>query len=293
MKFRFWGVRGSIPSPGPNTVKYGGNTTCIEVRTSDNDLIILDAGTGIHVLGHKLLERMPIDAHIFITHTHWDHIQGLPFFMPLFVSGNDISIYGSLDPVTHEKINRALSAQLQYSYFPIQEAQLKAKINFLTISPGVPVQVGRALITPTILNHPVLNYGYRVDCDGQSIFFTGDYEKHLNIYNADDDDYQPFQCYLDAKQEEVIQAMENVDALIIDSSFTQREYAARQGWGHGTYESAIELGIAAKVKSLFLTHHEPMRTDADLDRIYQDLLDRYPLLNYPFFIAQEGIDICL
>jgi phosphoribosyl 1,2-cyclic phosphodiesterase len=293
MKFKFWGVRGSIPSPGPHTVKYGGNTTCIEIRTDNNDLIILDAGTGIHALAQSLLKQMPIDAHIFITHTHWDHIQGLPFFLPIFIPNNRISLYGSLDPVTDEKINRALSVQLQYSYFPIQEAQLKAKIDYVTIRPGDPVKVGNAIITPIILNHPVLNFGYRVDCDGQSIFFTGDYEIQTNIYDAQDEDYEPFQRYLDEKQKEVIQAMKDVDALVMDSSFTEEEYAAKHGWGHGTYDSAIALAAAANAKKLFFTHHEPTRTDAELDEIYLALLKKHPRLSGQLFIAREGIDISL
>lgn len=139
MRFKFWGVRGSIPAPGLHTVKYGGHTTCIEVRTNDNDLIILDAGTGIHALAQNLLKEIPVKAHIFITHTHWDHIQGLPFFIPIFIPNNHIKIYGGLDPVTHESINRALSVQLQYSYFPIREAQLNARIEYITIKPGEPV----------------------------------------------------------------------------------------------------------------------------------------------------------
>jgi len=293
MKFKFWGVRGSIPSPGPNTVKYGGNTTCIEIRTNDGDLIILDAGTGIHALAQSLLKEMPINAHIFITHTHWDHIQGLPFFIPIFIPGNQISIYGGLDPVTHEQINRALTVQLQYSFFPIQEAQLKARIHYLTISAGIPVKVGSATITPIILNHPVLNFGYRIDCDGQSIFFTGDYEMPLNIYQPDDEDHEQFQCYIDEQKKEVLLAMKDVDALIIDSPFTKSEYANKHGWGHGTYDSAIELSRAANAKRLFLTHHEPTRTDAELDKIYQDLLEANPDLNFQLSLAREGVDILL
>jgi phosphoribosyl 1,2-cyclic phosphodiesterase len=293
MKFKFWGVRGSIPSPGPNTVKYGGNTTCIEIRTDGGDLIILDAGTGIHALAQNLLKEMPINAHIFITHTHWDHIQGLPFFIPIFIPGNRISIYGGLDPVTHEQINRALTVQLQYSFFPIQEAQLKARINYLTISAGIPVKVGSATVTPIILNHPVLNFGYRIDCDGQSIFFTGDYEMQLNIYQPDDEDHAQFQCYIEEQKKEVLLAMKDVDALIIDSPFTKSEYASKHGWGHGTYDSAIELSRAANAKRLFLTHHEPTRTDAELDKIYQNLLEAYPDLSFQLIIAREGVDIRL
>jgi ribonuclease BN (tRNA processing enzyme) len=258
MKFKFWGVRGSIPTPGANTVKYGGNTTCIEIRTNDNDLIILDAGTGIHALAQHLLRELPVNAHIFITHTHWDHIQGLPFFIPIFIPGNQITIYGGMDPVTNETINRALSVQLQYSFFPIREAQLNARIDYNTIKPGLPIQVGSATVTPIVLSHPVLNFGYRIDCDGQSIFFTGDYEPQLNIYAPEDEEYAEFQSFVDAKWDEVVLAMHGVDALIVDSSYTNEEYASKQGWGHGTYDSGIKLAMAAQAKK---TVFHPPRTD--------------------------------
>jgi phosphoribosyl 1,2-cyclic phosphodiesterase len=293
MKFKFWGVRGSIPTPGPNTVKYGGNTTCIEIRTDDNDLIILDAGTGIHVLAQNLLKEMPIQAHIFITHTHWDHIQGLPFFIPIFIPNNQITIYGGLDPVTNETINRALSVQLQYSYFPIREAQLNAKMDYITIKPGEPIKVGSATITPIVLSHPVLNFGYRIDCDGQSIFFTGDYEPQLNIYAPEDDEYSEFQSFVDEKWAEVVHAMTDVDALIIDSSYTTEEYASKQGWGHGTYDTGIKLATAAKAKKLFFTHHEPTRSDVSLETIFQNLLQNNPDIDCKLFLAQEGVDISL
>lgn len=293
MKFKFWGVRGSIPTPGPHTVKYGGNTTCIEIRTDDNDLIILDAGTGIHALAQTLLKEMPVHAHIFITHTHWDHIQGLPFFIPIFIPNNRINIYGGIDPVTNETINRALSVQLQYSFFPIREAQLNARIEYTTVKPGVPVKVGSATITPIVLSHPVLNFGYRIDCDGQSIFFTGDYEPQLNIYDPEDDEYTEFQSFVDAKWDEVVLAMKGVDALIVDSSYTTEEYASKQGWGHGTYASGIKLATAAKAKKLFFTHHEPTRTDTSLEAIYQNLLQNRCADSCELLLAQEGVDIHL
>jgi len=293
MKFKFWGVRGSIPTPGANTVKYGGNTTCIEIRTNDNDLIILDAGTGIHALAQHLLRELPVNAHIFITHTHWDHIQGLPFFIPIFIPGNQITIYGGMDPVTNETINRALSVQLQYSFFPIREAQLNARIDYNTIKPGLPIQVGSATITPIVLSHPVLNFGYRIDCEGQSIFFTGDYEPQLNIYAPEDEEYAEFQSFVDAKWDEVVLAMHGVDALIVDSSYTNEEYTSKQGWGHGTYDSGIKLAMAAQAKKLFFTHHEPTRTDASLDAIYQNVLQNNPTTGCELLLAQEGVDIIL
>lgn len=293
MKFKFWGVRGSIPTPGPDTVKYGGNTTCIEIRTDDNDLIILDAGTGIHALAHTLTGEMPITAHIFITHTHWDHIQGLPFFTPMFIKNNRIKIYGGLDPMTNESIHRALSVQLQYSFFPIREAQLDAHIEYFTLKPDEPTRVGNARITPTLLNHPVLNFGYRIDCDGQSLFFTGDYEPQINIYRPSDDGYAEFQSFIEARREKVVSAMRDVDALIVDASYTDKEYASKQGWGHGTYNGALRLAADAHAKRLFLTHHEPVRSDAELDAIYEDLLEKNPEIGFELLLAQEGKEISL
>lgn len=291
MKLRFWGVRGSIATPGPTTVKYGGNTTCIAIRTDSNDLIILDAGTGIHLLGQQLLKHPVKSTHLFITHTHWDHIQGLPFFSSLFIPDNKVKIYGGLDPVTNEGIERALGVQLQYSYFPIREAELNAHIEYNTLKPKESVSIGGAIITPILLNHPVLNFGYRIDCDGQSIFFTGDYEPLFNIYNPEDHEFEEYQFFIDQKQQEIIAAVQGVDALIIDSSYTAEEYVKKKGWGHGTYAGAIQLAKAANVKKLFLTHHEPTRTDEQLEQIYEKLLNDNPELTFEMVLAKEGCDM--
>jgi len=291
MKLRFWGVRGSIATPGPTTVKYGGNTTCIAIRTESNDLIILDAGTGIHLLGQHLLKKPASSTHLFITHTHWDHIQGLPFFSSLFIPNNKVKIYGGLDPVTNEGIERALGVQLQYSYFPIREAELNAHIEYRTLKPKESVNIGGATITPILLSHPVLNFGYRIDCDGQSIFFTGDYEPLFNIYSPEDHEFEEYQIYIDQKQQEIIAAVNGVDALIIDSSYTVEEYEKKKGWGHGTYTGAIQLAKAAKVKKLFFTHHEPTRTDDQLERIYEGLLKDNPDRAFEMVLAKEGTEM--
>jgi len=293
MKFRFWGVRGSIATPGPTTVKYGGNTTCIEITTDNGEIIILDAGTGINPLGQKLLKQLPVTAHIFITHTHWDHIQGLPFFSPIFIPGNEIKIYGGLDPVTNEGIERALGVQLQYSYFPIREAELNASVEYNTIKPGESIFIGETKITPILLSHPVLNFGYRIDSDDQSLFFTGDYEPIFNIYEPDENEYEEYQSFIDQKQQQITEAMQGVDALIIDSSYTSEEYIIKKGWGHGTYDSAIKLANLAKVKKLFFTHHEPTRTDAQLETIYKQILKENPNTAFEIILAKEGHNITL
>ncbi|MDD2760853.1 MAG: MBL fold metallo-hydrolase [Methylomonas sp.] len=288
MKFKFWGVRGSIPAPSPKTVKYGGNTTCIEIRTAANDLLILDAGTGIHALAQTLLGQNPLVAHILITHTHWDHIQGLPFFLPLFNPNNQVHIYGGLDPVTQQGIERALTVQLQYSYFPISEAQLKARTHYHTLRPGETVSIGSANVTPIVLSHPVLNFGYRVDdSDGTALFFTGDYEIPRNPYRSNEPDYAATQQFIDDKFQEVLAAMRDVDALIVDSSYTSAEYEHKIGWGHGTYGSAMELARQAGARKLFFTHHEPTRSDDELEAIFQSELSAN-VLGFEVYLAREG-----
>jgi phosphoribosyl 1,2-cyclic phosphodiesterase len=198
MKFKFWGVRGSIPTPGAQTNKYGGNTTCIEIRTANDGLIILDAGTGIHQLTQTLLPKMPIDAHILITHTHWDHIHGLPFCAPIYIPGNKLTIYGGQDLKTGEGIERTLKIQMQHSFFPIAEHELKADVSYKTVKAGEKFTIENATVTPIMLNHPVINFGYRIDCDGKSLFFTGDYEQQVNIYKPEDREYLEFDAHQSA-----------------------------------------------------------------------------------------------
>ncbi|MEJ2756126.1 MAG: MBL fold metallo-hydrolase, partial [Gammaproteobacteria bacterium] len=170
------GVRGSIPVPGPQTIRYGGNTTCISITTDEGDQIIIDGGTGIREYGMKQMTALPLTAHLFLTHTHWDHIQGLPFYTPLFVPGNTIHFYGSFDPVYRKNLQTILAQQMEYCYFPVRESELKATIHYHRIQEGAPITIGSAVVTPILLNHPVLNHGYRVTSHGKSFFFTGDYE---------------------------------------------------------------------------------------------------------------------
>lgn len=295
MKVKFWGVRGSIPSPGPNTARYGGNTTCIEVRTDENDLIILDGGTGIFPLAQSLLKEMPITAHIFNTHSHWDHIQGLPFFTPIFIPGNLVRLHGVFNPVSGQGPEQILTTQMQYSYFPVREAEIRSRLEYITVMPQEPVQAGSATITPILLSHPVINLGYRIDCDGKSVFFTGDHEPYSNIYDPEDAGYAEYQTLIEEQQRFIIDAIHGVDVLIADSSYTIEEYPAKKGWGHGTFDSCIQLALQAEAKILYCTHHEPTRSDDELEKAFAAAVARYPEAQgrLDIRLAREGDEIIL
>ena len=276
MKIRFWGVRGSIAVPGPHTVRYGGNTTCIEIRTDDNELLILDAGTGIFPLSHTLLGQMPLTAHVLLSHTHWDHIQGLPFFVPNFIPGNTLRLHGAFDPISGNGVEQALAVQLQYSYFPVREAELKARIEYVTLMPEEPITIGSARITPHMLNHPVINFGYRIESGGKSVFFTGDHEPPQNIYAPGDADYDEYRAFVEEKDQAIVQAMRGVDVLIADSSYTAQEYPGKRGWGHGSFDSSIDYARRAGAKVLYCTHHEPTRSDDALEVAFAQALAANP-----------------
>lgn len=291
MKLTFWGVRGSIPSPGPKTARYGGNTTCLEVRTDDGQLIILDAGTGIFPLSQTLLGDFPLHAHIFNTHSHWDHIQGLPFFIPLFVPKNQVTIYGAYDPITQNSIEEILTVQLQYRFFPIRECELNANLNYSSLREGEKVTIGEVTITPVLMNHPVVNFGYRIECRGKSLFFTGDHENPYNIYDPEDDEFEMYQSLLQQKEMQFYEQIEGVDLLVADSSYTEAEYPSKRGWGHGTYQSCMQMAERAGVDQLFLTHHEPTRSDDELEKVFHDARNALTVDVPEITLAREGLSI--
>jgi len=295
MKFRFWGVRGSIPSPGPRTARYGGNTTCIEVRTDDGTLIILDGGTGLFPLAQHLLGKLPVHANIFITHSHWDHIHGLPFFTPLFIKGSRVRLHGAHDPVTGHGIEHVMGVQLQNSYFPVSETQMDATIEYRTLDIGVPIEVGDAQVQNVVMNHPVTNLGYRITCRGRSLFFTGDHEPWHNPYAADDPAFDACEAHLASRQDAIDAAMRGVDALIVDCSYTREEYPSKAGWGHGTFDAAIEMALRVGAKHLYCTHHEPTRSDDDLEAAFADVLARHRehLGGLQVHLAFEGLEVAL
>jgi phosphoribosyl 1,2-cyclic phosphodiesterase len=253
-------------------VRYGGNTTCIEIRTDNNELIILDAGTGIFPLSQVLLAELPVTANVLITHSHWDHIQGLPLFIPNFIPGNTLRLHGGFDPVSGKGIEQVMSVQLQYSFFPVREAEMKARIEYVTLMPNETVQVGSAKVTACLLNHPVIDFGYRVECDGKSVFFTGDHEPPYNIYLPGEEGHDEYQVFVDEKNQSILDAIRGVDVFIADSSYTDAEYVSKKGWGHGTFSSSMAIAKAAGAKVLYCTHHEPTRNDDALEAVFAEAL---------------------
>lgn len=291
MHVKFWGVRGSIPTPGPDTLKYGGNTPCIEVLTQDNERIILDAGTGIRVLSLELAKNMPVSCSIFISHTHWDHIQGLPFFIPLFVPGNEMAVYGTPDPVSMKSIRDALSDQMVYRYFPVREAELKAAISYQTLKENQTVRVGSASVTTILMNHPVLNFGFKIQENGKSLFYSGDHEPYYNIYGDENKDFKKYEKHILDRRENIVDFIKGVDVLVVDSQYTEEEYQAKKGWGHSTFRSSVELALEAGIPKVILTHHEPTRSDDQLDAVLAGLHREYADRPIEIDLAREGLEL--
>ena len=293
MKFTFRGVRGSIPSPGPHTVRYGGNTTCIEVRTASDALLILDGGSGIFALAGQLPPG-PVAAHILISHSHWDHIHGLPMFAPLFIRGSRVRLYGAADAAGNG-IEHVMAAQLQNNYFPVSEAAMAAEIDYRTLAVGERITVADAVVTNAEMNHPVINLGYRIECGGASLFFSGDHEPFANPHPGGTPEHAACQLDIDRRQAAIDRTIDGVDALIMDCSYTREEYEGKRGWGHGTFDGAVELALRCGVKRLYCTHHEPGRSDDQLEAVFADVMARFADRLGPLqvFLAAEGMTVAL
>lgn len=289
MMLRFWGVRGSIPVPGPETVRYGGNTTCLEIFTDAGAVIIIDAGSGIRPLGLELAKRMPVDCAVFITHTHWDHIHGLPFFTPLFVEGNSVTIHGLSDPVSMRSIRDVLAVQMEYRFFPVREAELKADIEYVTLVENQEVTVADATVSAVLMNHPVLCLGYKVACNGKTLFFTGDHEHYQNIYSPGEPEYEDYQELIKERKRNVIERVRGVDVLVTDAQYTDAEYENKVGWGHSTYANGLEMAREVGAESVYFTHHEPTRSDDALDALLLGLRRDHEQPGGPrIHLAREG-----
>jgi phosphoribosyl 1,2-cyclic phosphodiesterase/DNA-binding response OmpR family regulator len=260
MKLRFWGTRGSIAKPGPGTVRYGGNTSCVEVRTRAGTLLILDCGTGAHALGHALeaARTGPLRGHILITHTHWDHIQGVPFFLPLFVAGNEWDVYAPRG--LRESVRETLAGQMQYTYFPVSLDQFAATVRFHDLVEGS-FTIDDVRVTARYLNHPALTLGYRLEADGVVLVYATDHEPHSRALAAGD------ASALAGEDRRHVEFLAGADLLIHDAQYTAAEYREKIGWGHSPVESVVAAARAAGAQRLVLFHHDPLRDDAALDLV--------------------------
>ncbi|MHC1751038.1 MBL fold metallo-hydrolase [Humidesulfovibrio sp.] len=297
MRLVFWGTRGSIAAPGANTAGFGGNTTCLEVDTGSgeraalNDHIILDAGTGIRALGLALAKSRPVRCAVFITHTHWDHIQGLPFFVPLFVPGSRVAIHGPFDPVGLKDIRGVLEGQMAYPYFPVSSAELKADISYQTLSEGQSVRVGEATVSAILMNHPVISLGYKVQCGGKALFFTGDHEDYANIYKPDDPLHEEYQGLIEERRQALADFLRGVDVLVADAMYTDAELPAKTGWGHSCPAACARLARLAGIPRLILTHFDPTRDDEALLRFEQDARAAHQGPDLAIELAREGLAV--
>jgi len=274
MQIKFWGVRGSIPSPGPDTSQFGGNTPCVEVRNEGEPLIILDAGTGIRKLGMDILRDPSVtEIHLFFSHTHWDHIQGLPFFAPLFIPKYKIKLYG---PVHYSKnLEQILSLQMEYTYFPVRVAELAADLSFHDITEQE-IHVGNGIAVKTkYVNHPVVCLSYKITCEGRSFIYLTDHEPYRNLFSEGDNiNSEEGRLVAQEQSEALIDFIERTDLLCIDAQYTPAEYKTKVGWGHSSVDDSYQLAREGGVREVVLFHHDPDRTDAELYQILQELQDR-------------------
>ena len=273
-KIHFWGVRGSIACPGAATVRYGGNTPCVEMLVGGHRLIF-DAGTGIHVLGQALLDYLPVSGHLFFSHSHWDHIQGFPFFSPAFMEGNEFDIYGGVIP-NGMTIEQRLREQMMQPNFPVPLQVMGANLRFHNLEYGSSTKLGDVTIQTGLLNHPGKAMGYRVSWQDRAVAYITDTEH-----------------FKDELDRNVLTLADRADVLIYDSTYTDEEYydpqTSKIGWGHSTWQEGIKLAQAANVKQLVIFHHDPSHNDCFMDEIGIAASQAFPRS----VVAWEGMEISL
>jgi len=297
-RIKFWGVRGSIPVPGPTTIGYGGNTTCVEVRTNGN-VIILDAGSGIRELGLALNAEFgsaPMDLTLLLTHTHWDHIQGLPFFLPAYQAKNTINVYGYQG--ARAGLATILAAQMELPFFPVSWKNLPGTIKVRELK-KMEFTVGEVRVRSRFLNHPGVCAGYRLYTKEGSIAFLPDNEPFeplkLKLAERDGVHAQRARAQAVVQRSQLVEFLKDCDVLILDTQYTDEKYQEHIGWGHGALSRVVSLALEARAKKLFLFHHDPSHDDRKID----EMIERARLLilesgrTLEVDAAREGAEIWL
>ena len=286
---RFWGTRGSIPTPGRQTKKYGGNTTCLEIRHEDT-LLVFDAGSGIRELGMSWLDEFaqkPIDASLVFTHLHWDHIQGFPFFSCADMPQNAFTIWGEERESTG--VEQLLSGQMTGDYFPIELSAMQAKLSFKTIEG--PFGIGKMKVTPFPLPHPGGSLGYRVEADGAVFVLATDSEFDQIALNKDElaNDHYASRQY----PAEVTDFLAGANLIAIDTQYTDSIYPQRVGWGHNSIATVVDLCNQVKPDMVAMCHHDPQSTDQMVSNMSADAANRLKCdgSDTVIFAAREGMTV--
>jgi phosphoribosyl 1,2-cyclic phosphodiesterase len=280
MEARIWGCRGSVAAPGADTVKYGGNTSCVEVKLSSGHSLVLDAGTGMRPLGVVMQDNLPVELHILLTHLHLDHLQGLGFFRPLFAPGLDIHIWGPTSPVQHlaERISMYLSPPL----FPVRLEDVPSHLTFHD-APEESVTIGSATIRAAKVTHQGPTVGYRIEEHGRTLVYLPDHEPSLG-------------GNLEAVPAAWMSGHDiarGADVLLHDAQYRDQEYRAHVGWGHSSIGAAMQFAQKADVDKVVLFHHDPYHTDDELEALLAEARNDWPEMKERVCLASEGMTIVL
>ncbi|MBI4570031.1 MAG: MBL fold metallo-hydrolase [Planctomycetes bacterium] len=310
MRLKIWGCRGSIPTPGPTTVRYGGNTTCYQLTLNDGRIVMFDAGTGIRECGYELMglaKGKPLDIIMLFTHTHWDHINGFPFFIPIYIKGNRLRMYGPFNLQDSERsFQKVMGVQMSPDYFPVRADELASTITYNDMKEGQ-FDIDGVTIRTRFMNHPIQTLGYRVEIEGKAFVFTGDHEPYYNFLYADEKPPEGMDAETYAVEREsverivafrnnqIVEFCRHADVLLADAQYTPEEYETKRNWGHSSWRDVCKLAIDAQVKRAILTHHEPLHSDDQIDKIQDDarryLKERGAAIDLSFAVEKSVIDL--
>src|SRR5262249_23883606 len=297
VRLKFWGTRGSIAVPGPETLRYGGNTTCLELR-ADGEIIVLDAGSGIRPLGvalQKEFQQRPINLSLLITHAHWDHIQGFPFFKPAYDPKNEIRILGF--DGAGATFREIMTEPMRSPFFPITMRELSAEMEITRLT-EMKFALGKVDVHATFVNHPGVCTGYRIFTSTGSVAFLPDHEPYeFFLHAAQGKSLTPQQAKEIATNEHarLVQFLRGSEILILDSQYTDKEYHTHVGWGHGSVSSAVSLALEAEVQTLLLFHHDPSHDDNVVDTMVESARELATKSGRPLQVAgaMEGSEMLL
>ncbi len=297
MQIIFWGVRGSYPVPGAATVRYGGQTSCVEARSASGECLIVDAGTGMRALGNKLVREAsaPQLCNVLLSHVHWDHIQGLPFFSPAYVPGTKIAVHALM--AAADELHQVIGGITRHEFFPMPLESVPAHFEFHQVEPGVAFDLGSFHVMPIALNHPFGSVGYRIDCDGSSWAYVADtapftevlHKQHflsgLEPLSADD------KFALSAMREALVLRLAGVDTVVYDTHFLPDEYKRFPHYGHSTPDHALDVCVEASVRRLVLYHHAPSHGDDQMDQIAARYLAKGASMGVEVLTSFEGMTL--